>query len=327
MKVVVDKGILKEAEVKQLMQDYKASLQAKLDDAKKTQKHYEMVAFEGAWSGLREPASTDFSGSISTKISKKSLKSVLDALVMTPESFKSFSKLERLLKARKGLIDKGVLDWGLAEQLAFGSLLLEEHSVRLSGQDCRRGTFSHRHAYVVDYENDKPLCLLDQLKTDAKLCVYNSHLAEYAVMGFEYGMSMAIPKDLVIWEAQFGDFSNGAQIIIDQFISAAQSKWRRFSGLTLLLPHGYEGQGPEHSSARLERYLQLCAQNNMYVANPTTPANYFHLLRRQVHNAFRIPLVVVSPKSLLRHPKVQSPLADFTSGGFEEVIASFGKFS
>ena len=214
------------------------------------------------------------------------------------------------------------MDWGLAELLAYGSLLQQGYGVRLTGQDVQRGTFSHRHVVYRDNMNElikyTPLNEVDGNKD--KIQVYNSILSEYCVMGFEFGHSLTLPKTLAIWEAQFGDFSNGAQIIIDQFISSAESKWQRYSGLTLLLPHGYEGQGPEHSSARPERFLQLCAEQNMYVTNPTTPANLFHMLRRQMLNEFRVPLIVFTPKSLLRHPKVVSPIKEFEKGSFQELI-------
>jgi 2-oxoglutarate dehydrogenase E1 component len=209
----------------------------------------------------------------------------------------------------------------LGEALAFGSLLLEGISIRMSGQDSRRGTFSQRHAVLVDLETEKPYVPLQDL--DAKqgtFSIYDSLLSEMAVVGFEYGYSMDLPDTLVLWEAQFGDFANGAQVIVDQFLASTQSKWQRDSGLVMLLPHGYEGQGPEHSSARLERWLQMCAEDNMQVCYPTTPAQYFHLLRRQVHRNFRKPLIVMTPKSLLRHKLATSPVDAFTRGGFQEVI-------
>lgn len=319
-KKLIDAAVIKEGDALALMKAYKETLQQQLDKAKNEAKHFALEAFTGSWEGLRAPAAEDFKESISTKIQLKALQSVCEKLSTYPDSFTPFSKLGRVLKQRKTLMENKLLDWGMAEQLAYGSLMLEGHDVRISGQDCCRGTFSHRHAVTKDNKTEEPFCFLNQLDTDAKLTVYNSHLSEYAVLGFEYGFSMACPQKLSIWEAQFGDFANGAQIVIDQFIASAQTKWNRYSGLTLLLPHGYEGQGPEHSSARLERFLQLCADNNMYVANVTSPANFFHLLRRQVKNKYRTPLVVMSPKSLLRHPKVQSSFKEFTTGKFQEVI-------
>jgi 2-oxoglutarate dehydrogenase E1 component len=215
---------------------------------------------------------------------------------------------------------KGI-DWGMGELLAYGTLLAEGFSVRISGQDCKRGTFSHRHAAVIDAETGSEFAPLSQLPgLKANFEVLNSLLSEEAVLGFEFGYSLADPATLVIWEAQFGDFANGAQVIVDQFISSSEAKWKRMSGLTMLLPHGYEGQGPEHSSARMERYLQLCSQHNMQVCYPTTPAQIYHLLRRQMHRNYRKPLIVMSPKSLLRHPEAVCKPEDFLSGRFQDVI-------
>jgi 2-oxoglutarate dehydrogenase E1 component len=276
----------------------------------------------GHWVGFRPSKEEDFEKSIQTGVSRPVLDSIAQKLIDPPTSISIISKVQRILSGRKKLYqDEQRADWGLAEQLAFGSLLLEGYNVRLSGQDCQRGTFSHRHAVLKDENTEERYTPLNHIQTEQKkLQVYNSILSEYCVMGFEFGYSLARPKSLDIWEAQFGDFSNGAQIMIDQYLSCSESKWQRFSGLTLFLPHGYEGQGPEHSSARPERYLQLCAENNMYVANVTTPANLFHLLRRQVKNEFRIPLVLMTPKSLLRHPLVVSPITDLESGSFKEII-------
>jgi 2-oxoglutarate dehydrogenase E1 component len=217
--------------------------------------------------------------------------------------------------------ENDAMDWAMGELLAYGSLLVEGHDVRISGQDVERGTFSHRHAIVKAEESEEENILLNHVQEEqGRLRIYNSLLSEYGVLGFDYGYAMASPNALTIWEAQFGDFSNGAQIMIDQYISAAEDKWKLQNGIVLLLPHGYEGQGAEHSSARMERYLQLCAKDNMFIANCTTPANLFHLLRRQVKSNYRKPLVVFTPKSLLRHPQVVSPLKDFTSGSFQTLI-------
>jgi 2-oxoglutarate dehydrogenase E1 component len=214
------------------------------------------------------------------------------------------------------MLDSGQgIDWATGEALAFGSLLLEGSRVRLSGEDCQRGTFSQRHAVLIDQTNQHEYVPLNNIGPDqAKIEIYNSLLSEAGVLGFEYGYSLADPRSLVLWEGQFGDFANGAQVIIDQFIASGETKWLRMSGVTLLLPHGYEGQGPEHSSARIERYLQLCAERNMWVCNLTTPANYFHALRRQLHRNFRKPLIVFTPKSLLRHKLAVSPVADLAEG-------------
>jgi len=217
--------------------------------------------------------------------------------------------------------ERDALDWGMGELLAYGSLLLEGHSVRLSGEDSERGTFSHRHAIIKVEDSEEEYNLLNGMREkQGRMAAYNSHLSEYGVLGFDYGYALASPDELTIWEAQFGDFANAAQIIIDQFIAAAEDKWRIQNGLVLLLPHGYEGQGAEHSSARLERFLQLSAQYNMQVVNVTTPSNFFHLLRRQLKRPFRKPLIVMSPKSLLRHPKCVSSLSEFTHGRFKELI-------
>jgi 2-oxoglutarate dehydrogenase E1 component len=219
------------------------------------------------------------------------------------------------------MVHQDRLDWAMGELLAYATLLTEGHPVRISGQDVERGTFSHRHAVLKTEDDEEEYLPLNHLsESQAQLTIYNSPLSEYAVMGFDYGYAFASPQGLTIWEAQFGDFFNGAQIVIDQFLSSAEDKWRAMNGLVLLLPHGYEGQGSEHSSARMERFLQLCAEYNMQVCNVTTPANYFHLLRRQLKRSFRKPLVVFTPKKLLRYPKAVSPLAHMAQGRFQEVI-------
>ncbi|MDA1354616.1 MAG: 2-oxoglutarate dehydrogenase E1 component [bacterium] len=317
-------GSITRAEAQAKEKQFRSLLQQKLDAIKKDKIKPLVDRFERTWKGYRSPEDKDFEHSIDTSAKKSVLDKVAKALSTVPESVNVFSKMQKLLQGRHDLyFSNKKIDWAMGELLAYGSLLLDRHGVRISGQDCQRGTFSHRHAVIVDEQDESHYIPLNNIqdKQDT-LQIYNSHLSEYCVMGFEYGYSLAAPQDLTIWEAQFGDFSNGAQIMIDQFISAAESKWSRSSGLTLLLPHGYEGQGPEHSSARPERYLQLCAQNNMYVLNPTTPANMFHALRRQVQNPFRIPCVIMTPKSLLRHPLVQSHVKELTHGRFEELIDS-----
>ncbi len=249
-----------------------------------------------------------------TGIKEEAYDRVGKALTRVPDTFNLNSKLTRLLKAKQDMFEKGEgFDWGTGEALAFGTLLDEGHPIRFSGQDVRRGTFSHRHAALIDQVSEEPYLPLNHLRDDQKafLEIHNSHLSEYAVLGFEYGYSTAEPNGLTLWEAQFGDFANGAQIMIDQFIASAESKWLRFSGLVMLLPHGFEGQGPEHSSARIERFLQMSAEDNWQIVNVTTPANYFHVLRRQIHRRFRKPLVVFSPKSLLRHKQAQSRKEEF----------------
>ncbi|MDA0617521.1 MAG: hypothetical protein O3A66_02230 [Proteobacteria bacterium] len=257
-----------------------------------------------------------------TQISQDIFDKVGGAISTTPEGFNVNPKVKKLIETRqKSMLSGKDIDWGTAELLAYGSLLVEGHNVRLSGEDCERGTFSHRHSVYYDQKTQAkyyPLANITGAKGSYFVC--NSLLSEFGVLGYEYGYSMTNPNDLTIWEAQFGDFSNGAVTIHDQYISSGEDKWLRMSGLVNLLPHGFEGQGPEHSSARLERFLAFCAQNNMIVANCTTPANLFHILRRQVKMSVRKPLVIMSPKSLLRHPLVVSQSKDFTKGSFQEVI-------
>lgn len=257
-----------------------------------------------------------------TSVNKKTLKDICKKITTVPEDFNIHPKIERLFTSRRKMVDgEGAVDWGLAELLAYASLAKEGFHVRLSGQDCRRGTFSHRHAVIKDSAKGTHLHLLNQLGgNQAPVSVINSPLSEAGVLGFEFGYSVAHKGSLVLWEAQFGDFCNGAQIIIDQFLAASEAKWKQVCNLVLLLPHGYEGMGPEHSSARPERFLQLCGNNNMQVANCTTPAQLFHLLRRQMHREFRKPLVVLTPKSLLRHPRVVSKMEEFTDGQFHELL-------
>jgi 2-oxoglutarate dehydrogenase E1 component len=278
---------------------------------------------EGAWSGLKQPGQEDERQQCATDVSMETLRRVGSALSHAPAGFDLNPKIARQLDAKRQMIETGQgVDWATGEALAFGSLLAEGHRVRLSGEDTQRGTFSQRHAMLIDQVNQNEYVPLNNIQPDqARIEIYNSLLSEQGVLGFDYGYSLADPQTLVLWEAQFGDFANGAQVIIDQFLASGETKWLRMSGLTLLLPHGYEGQGPEHSSARLERYLQLCAEWNMQVCNLSTPANYFHALRRQLHRNFRKPLVLMTPKSLLRHKLAVSPLADMADGSrFQAVI-------
>ena len=251
-----------------------------------------------------------------TAVGRETLKRIGTALTRVPAGFEVHPRIARQLEAKREMLESGGgIDWTTGEALAFGSLLLEGHRVRLSGEDSQRGTFSQRHAVLIDQVNQNEYVPLNNIARDqARIEIYNSLLSEAGVLGFEYGYTLADPRTLVMWEAQFGDFANGAQVIIDQFLASGESKWLRMSGLTLLLPHGYEGQGPEHSSARIERYLQLCAERNMCVANLTTPANYFHALRRQLKRNFRKPLVIFTPKSLLRHKLAVSSLDDMAEG-------------
>jgi len=279
---------------------------------------------EGHWSGLKAVAVGDEIEKLhETGVGLDTLREVGAALSRVPEGFNVNPKIARQLEAKKQAIETGEgIDWATGEALGFGTLLLEGHRVRLSGEDVQRGTFSHRHAYLIDQQNQSEYVPLNNIRAgQPRFEAFNSLLSEFGVLGFEYGYTLADPRTLVLWEAQFGDFANGAQVIIDQFIASAETKWLRMSGLVMLLPHGYEGQGPEHSSARLERYLQLCAERNMRVGNLTTPANYFHALRRQLKANYRKPLVLMTPKSLLRHKLAVSSLADFGPGSaFQYVI-------
>jgi 2-oxoglutarate dehydrogenase E1 component len=301
---------------------FKAELQARLDMVKqKVSPPYVPLKLDNRWSALRFSNETDFDSSPKTGISKEVIDQVAKALTSLPEGFTALKQIEKVIADRKGYFEKGQLNWATAELLAYGSLLLEGKPVRLSGQDVQRGTFSHRHVVLHDANTNENYNSLNHIKEgQEKAQIYNSLLSEYGVLGFEFGYGLANPDALVIWEAQFGDFANGAQTMIDQFVSSHESKWGTQNGLVMLLPHGYEGQGPEHSNARPERFLQLSAENNMVVANLTTPANIFHALRRQLTWDFRKPLVVMSPKSIFRHPKVVSPIEEFTKGKFQEVI-------
>ena len=278
---------------------------------------------EGHWSGLKNPGTSETEEETATAVPAETLREIGAALSRVPDGFSANPKILRQLEAKKAAIEGGEgIDWATGEALAFGSLLLDGHRVRLSGEDVQRGTFSQRHAYLVDQANQAEYVPLNNIREgQSRVECFNSLLSEFGVLGFDYGYSLADPNTLVLWEGQFGDFANGAQVIIDQFIASAETKWLRMSGLVMLLPHGYEGQGPEHSSARLERYLQLCAERNLRVGNITTPANYFHALRRQMRANYRKPLVLMTPKSLLRHKLAVSPLAEFGPGSaFRTVI-------
>ena len=308
--------------VEEKEEEINKELQSVLDKVRQKPSDFKSHTLEKYWKGIRRAKEEDFEKPfLKTSCKKETLDEVMRALSTVPQGFCLHPKIKKLLEKRQASYEKDTLDWGLAELITYGSLCLEGNPVRLTGQDSKRGTFSHRHAIYFDYKNSQEYSPLSCINSDqAEFCIYNSPLSEMAVLGFEYGNSTADPLFLTLWEAQFGDFSNGAQIIIDQFISSGENKWARMSGLTLLLPHGYEGLGPEHSSARIERFLQLCAQKNMQVCNLTTPSNLFHALRRQVKRPFRKPLIIASPKSLLRHPDVVSPLEDFTHGHFQEVL-------
>lgn len=322
VKELIAKGHMDEASAKRIDKEFKQQLQDRLNEVKQNPLPYKPQKIEEEWHHLRRSVLKDFDKSPTTAITEDQVASIGKALTTIPDGFKPLKQIDKLLKDRSAnFFDKKSLNWAEGELLAYGSLLAEGHIVRMSGQDVKRGTFSHRHSYFFDSNTNEPYCNLNHVKEGQEpFRIYNSLLSEYGVLGFEYGYAMATPNALIIWEAQFGDFANGAQVMIDQFIASAENKWQRMNGLVMLLPHGYEGQGPEHSSARPERFLQMAARENMIMANVTSPANFFHLLRRQVTWEFRKPCVVFSPKSLLRHPKVVSPISDFTKGGFKEII-------
>lgn len=304
-----------------LEKEYKAKLEENLEASRKKELTIITPFMQNEWEGYTQGDADDMLQKVNTAVSKDILLDVAGTITELPADKKFISKIQKLIKDRKNMVEGDKLDWAMGELLAYGTLLTEGFDVRISGQDVERGTFSHRHAVVKVEDSEEEVVLLNELNNQkGKFYIYNSLLSEYAVVGFDYGYALASPKTLTIWEAQFGDFSNGAQIMIDQYISAAEDKWNNQNGLVLLLPHGYEGQGAEHSSARMERYLQLCANHNMYVADCTTPANFFHLLRRQMKTEFRKPLIVFTPKSLLRHPDVVSTVDELANGSFQEVI-------
>jgi 2-oxoglutarate dehydrogenase E1 component len=317
---LLSSGILSNEQALDLDREFEARYEAAFAEVKAAEQNKELTKYSQSNSVFQPPYSHD---RVETAISKATLNKLCKALSSVPADFQMVARLKKMFLEKREKVWKegGPYDWSFGEALAFGSLVLEGTPVRLSGQDCRRGTFSHRHAFLYDERSRERYCAIQNLSAkQAKFNVYNSLLSEAAVLGFDYGYTLHYPELLCLWEAQFGDFSNGAQIIIDQFLSAGESKWQRPSGIVLLLPHGYEGQGPEHSSARLERFLQLCAENNMQVCNFTTPAQYFHALRRQMKRDFRKPMIVMTPKSLLRAPECVSSEADFTSGHFEEIL-------
>ena len=318
---LMSEGVVEANIAKEMEAEFKLLLQDRFDESKEVEKAFITPFMEQEWEGFQKAQSEDFDISPETGVAKDDLLAVAEKLYNIPEEKQLFKKSQRLLSDRKKMVeDTNKLDWAMGELLAYGTLLQEGHPVRISGQDVERGTFSHRHAVLKSEESEQEICPLNSVSDVAKFTAFNSLLSEYGVLGFDYGYAMAMPNSLTIWEAQFGDFSNGAQIMLDQFISAAEDKWKMMNGLVMLLPHGYEGQGAEHSSARMERYLQLCAQHNMQMVNCTTPANFFHVLRRQLKRNFRKPLVVFTPKSLLRHPQCVSSIQDFTTGRFQEII-------
>nr|MBA2433046.1 2-oxoglutarate dehydrogenase E1 component [Chthoniobacterales bacterium] len=321
---LLESGVLTEDDAASLETEFQLLLEMTLQEVKAIEeekgKGDKQAQFTESTAVFQPKYTTD---SPPTAITAETLRKVVEGLTRVPGDFNVQPKIKRIvLDQRRQVFDNGgPYDWGYAEALAFGSLLMEGVPVRLSGQDVRRGTFSHRHAVLYDSKTAQPyIPLMHLAEKQARICIYNSLLSEAAVLGFDYGYSLDYPNMLCLWEAQFGDFANGAQPIIDQFIVSAESKWQRPSGIVMLLPHGYEGQGPEHSSARLERFLQACAEDNIQVCNLTTPAQYFHVLRRQMKRDFVKPLIIMTPKSLLRAEHAASRTEDFTSGVFEEVI-------
>jgi len=320
-KELVEQGVLTKADITQAEAEFDSRLENQLDVARKEKKVSIQQFLEAQWKGMDYASIRDFEEPLETGVPAKTLNRIADQLNSLPEDLVFFKKSIKLLEDRALMISENRVDWALGELLAYGSLLLEDHPIRISGQDSIRGTFSHRHAGMVMEETTEiyfPLKYLD--KKQAPFNIYNSPLNEYGVLGFEYGYAMSAPQSLTIWEAQFGDFINVAQVILDQYISSAEEKWGVMNGLVLYLPHGFEGQGPEHSSARIERFLSLAAGCNMHIINPTTPGNLFHALRNHMKKKSRVPLVVFTPKSLLRHPQCVSTLDDLEKGKFMPVI-------
>ncbi|HMC00332.1 MAG TPA: 2-oxoglutarate dehydrogenase E1 component [Flavobacteriaceae bacterium] len=319
---LVAEGTIEKAYSNKISEDFKAMLEAEYNKAKELESSKVREFMQERWTDFPRQNMEAMLKPEDSSYPIEKLKNIAKIVSSVPKGVKFLRKAERILEGREKMVfETDTLDWGMAETLAYGSLLEEAFDVRISGQDVERGTFSHRHAILRDEISEERINLLNTNPDNKGLMyIYNSFLSEYGVLGFDYGYAMANPNTLTIWEAQFGDFSNGAQIIFDQYLSVAEDKWKAQNGIVVLLPHGYEGQGSEHSSARIERYLQLCANDNMVVANCTTPANFFHLLRRQMKRNFRKPLIVFTPKSLLRHPKAVSTLNELANGHFEEVV-------
>ena len=318
---LLDEGVIEVGYVKYIETKYKEKLEEKLEDSRKEDKTEISAFMQEEWKGLTRVTENVMMEPVDTSVSKDVLKKITQVISNLPTDKKFIRKIQRLLQSRQTMFNEDRLDWAMAEHLAYGTLLKEGFNVRISGQDVERGTFSHRHAVVKVEDSEEEIVLLKNVSDNqGQFNIYNSLLSEYGVVGFDYGYAMASPNTLTIWEAQFGDFSNGAQIMIDQYISSGEDKWKTQNGLVMLLPHGYEGQGAEHSSGRMERYLQLCAKDNMFVTDCTTPANMFHLLRRQMKANYRKPLIVFTPKSLLRHPRVISTVDEFANGSFQMLI-------
>ena len=319
---LIEKKDISSIEADKIEKKFYDSLEESLVSAKKITSANITSFLKKEWTAIKKATKTDFDKSPETGVELDILHEIARKITSLPKEQNFFRKIESLQKTRHDMVFKHQkLDWAMGELFAYGTLLQEGIPVRISGQDVERGTFSHRHAvFTIDDSEETYTPLKNISNTQAPFSIYNSLLSEYGVLGFEYGYALASPNELTIWEAQFGDFNNGAQIIFDQFLSSAEDKWNVMNDIVIFLPHGFEGQGPEHSSARMERFLTLCADNNFQVVNVTTPANMFHVLRRQLKREFRKPLVIFTPKSLLRHPEAVSDLADFTKGGFQEVI-------
>ena len=319
---LMKRGVITQEELAQMETVYKQSLEEKLEDARQASNTEITPFMQDEWAGFQLAKEADMLQPVDTSFALDKLDGIAETLTTLPSEKKFLRKTVRLIADRKAMyFERNKLDWAMGELLAYGSLLSEAHDVRISGQDVERGTFSHRHAVMKVEDSEEEVVLLNDIHKDqGDFDIYNSSLSEYGVMGYDYGYAMASPNTLTIWEAQFGDFSNGAQIMIDQYLSSAEDKWKMQNGLVLFLPHGYEGQGAEHSSARMERYLQLCAKDNMFVADVTTPANLFHILRRQLKSTYRKPLVVFTPKSLLRHPRAVSAREELAEGQFMPLI-------
>jgi 2-oxoglutarate dehydrogenase E1 component len=318
---LISEGVINADLVKTLEKKYKDDLDQNLEASRKKDLTIISPFMKNEWNGFEQVSDAEMLHKVNTKVSKKTLDSIIETISSLPSDKKFISKITKIVTDRKTMYDSNTIDWGTAEALAYGTLLTEGYDIRISGQDVERGTFSHRHAVVKVEDSEEKVVLLNSIANKkGKFNVFNSLLSEYGVLGFDYGYALANPNALTIWEAQFGDFSNGAQIMIDQYISCGEDKWNNQNGIVLLLPHGYEGQGAEHSSARMERYLQLCARHNLFVADCTTPANFFHLLRRQMVTKYRKPLIVFTPKSLLRDPRCVSTQEELANGSFQETI-------
>ena len=318
---LIASGIIDAAYISKIESEYKANLDLNLEESRKKTLTIIKPFLQDEWTDFVQVSDDEMLKKVDTKVDKQVLDDALKVISTLPSDKKFINKIAKIVTDRNTMYTNNVIDWGTAETLAYASLLIEGNNVRVSGQDVERGTFSHRHAVVKVEDSEEEVILLNTLPNKkGNFNIYNSLLSEYGVLGFDYGYALTNPNTLTIWEAQFGDFSNGCQIMIDQYISCGEDKWNNQNGIVLLLPHGYEGQGAEHSSARMERYLQLCARHNMYVVDCTTPANFFHVLRRQMKTNFRKPLVVFTPKSLLRHPLCVSTQDELANGAFQETI-------